>query len=110
FPYNSFISFLPGFFNFQNTLYFSGNDAASGFELWKTDGTAGGTVLVKDINPGIDGLGNPNSSFPEIFLAAKNSSEFFFAATTDLNGKELWQSNGTGGSGTSLLYDVTGDA
>src|SRR5258706_2956785 len=26
-------------------------DGVSGIELWKTDGTAGGTALVKDINP-----------------------------------------------------------
>ena len=33
-------------------LQFTATDGASGFELWKTDGTTAGTVLVKDINPG----------------------------------------------------------
>jgi len=33
-------------------LFFSANDKISGFELWKTDGTEAGTVMVKDINPG----------------------------------------------------------
>ena len=36
------------------TLYFSANDGASGLELWKTDGTMNGTMLVQDIAPGGD--------------------------------------------------------
>src|SRR5688572_28992134 len=33
-------------------LYFAANDGANGVELWKSNGTEAGTVLVKDINPG----------------------------------------------------------
>ncbi len=33
-------------------LYFSGFGANTGRELWRTDGTAAGTTLVKDINAG----------------------------------------------------------
>jgi ELWxxDGT repeat protein len=40
----------------NSTLYFTANDDTpdlpSGHELWKSDGSAAGTVLVKDINPG----------------------------------------------------------
>ncbi|BBH39037.1 hypothetical protein myaer102_15570 [Microcystis viridis NIES-102] len=35
-----------------NTLFFAASDGVNGRELWKSDGTAAGTVLVKDINPG----------------------------------------------------------
>src|SRR5215469_10132308 len=35
-----------------STIYFSADDGVHGSELWKTDGTAAGTVMIKDINPG----------------------------------------------------------
>ena len=36
----------------QGVLYFVADDGISGYELWKSDGTGAGTVLVKDIEPG----------------------------------------------------------
>ena len=44
-------------------LYFQANDGTTGSELWASDGTAGGTTLVKDIYPGADG-NKPNSGEP----------------------------------------------
>jgi ELWxxDGT repeat protein len=41
-----------------NRLYFMADDGVHGTELWTTDGTAGGTVRLTDINPG------SGSSFP----------------------------------------------
>jgi len=38
-----------------STIFFTAIDGINGFELWKTDGTAAGTVMVKDINPGQQG-------------------------------------------------------
>ena len=38
-------------------IYFSAYDSGSGRELWKSDGTAAGTSMVKDINP--NGNSNP---------------------------------------------------
>ena len=35
--------------NVNGTLFFAANDGTHGRELWKSDGTAAGTVLVKDI-------------------------------------------------------------
>ncbi len=37
------------------TTYFSASNSQNGNELWKTDGTSAGTVLVRDIRPGPSG-------------------------------------------------------
>src|SRR5437868_1840622 len=41
--------------NVNGTPFFSANNGSHGFELWKSDGTSAGTLLVKDIFPGIGG-------------------------------------------------------
>lgn len=56
-------------------IYFQGFDAQHGHELWKTDGTSGGTELVEDINSGT------GSSWPEDLVASGN--ELFFQAEPD---------------------------
>src|SRR5436189_4586426 len=71
----------------DNFGYFSGGYGANDYELWKTDGTQAGTVLVKDINPGISG------SHPD-HLTEVNGT-LFFTADDGTNGTELWKSNGT---------------
>ena len=47
------------FVEFEGKLVFIAEDATSGTELWISDGTAGGTTLLADINPGPSGS-NPN--------------------------------------------------
>jgi ELWxxDGT repeat protein len=79
-----------------DTLYFIANDGTSGFELWKTDGSAAGTVLVKDIIPG------PVSATPENL--ANVDGVLYFSANDGLVGQELWKSDGTE-AGTVLVKD-----
>lgn len=82
-------------------LYFEARDDASsqGRELWRTDGTAAGTVLVKDINTTSGYAG----SYPERFVNVGGT--LFFTADDGVNGRELWRSNGTG-PGTVLAHDA----
>ena len=83
--------------NVNGTLFFTANDGTTGDELWKSDGTAAGTVLVKDINPGTGG------SSP-VYLTNVNGT-LFFAANDGTHGIELWKSDGTA-AGTVLVKDI----
>jgi ELWxxDGT repeat protein len=80
----------------DGTLYFSANDGVHGGELWKTDGTTAGTVLVKDINPG------PYGSYPTYFNEVKG--RVLFRADGG-HGAELWKTDGTA-AGTKLVKDL----
>ena len=87
----------------NDRLYFTANDGVNGEELWVSDGTTGGTTLVKDINPGSNADGIGYSSFPYDLTAF--GDRLYFAAEDGENGKELWVSDGTTG-GTTLVKDI----
>src|SRR5690349_1170895 len=53
-------SFPTEFETIGSTTYFAASDSSHGAELWKTNGTAAGTVLVRDINPGFGGSAPAN--------------------------------------------------
>jgi len=77
-------------------LFFTASDA-HGSELWVTDGSAAGTRMVRDIQPG-----GP-SSRPGGLTAA--GDRVFFAADDGVSGQELWVSDGTE-EGTRLVWDL----
>ena len=80
-----------------STAYFSANDGTHGQELWKTDGTAAGTVMVADINPGSAGSSPAN-------LTNVNGA-LYFAANDGAHGTELWKTDGTA-TGTVMVADI----
>jgi ELWxxDGT repeat protein len=90
-----------GFVPVGDTMYFmgdAGNDGdASGFELWKSDGTPAGTAVVTDLNPG------PARSMQGDLV--KIGPELFFNATDGNSGVEVWKSDGTA-AGTALVKDI----
>jgi ELWxxDGT repeat protein len=94
-PFSSDPSFLTAV---GNTLYFVADNGINGRELWKSDGTEAGTVLVKDINAG-------TSSSPSNLTAVGNT--LYFTANDNINGIELWSSDGTA-AGTVLIQASQG--
>lgn len=80
----------------NGTLFFTANDGTNGVEIWKSDGTEAGTVLVKNINP------SGNSS-PVLFTNVNGT--LFFGATDGVTGTELWKSDGSS-AGTGLVKDI----
>ena len=89
--------------NVGGVLYFVANDGTHGFELWKSDGTADGTVLVTDLWPG------PNDSNPTSLLDVDGA--LYFVANDGETGTELRKTDGTA-AGTVLVKDINpaGDA
>jgi ELWxxDGT repeat protein len=82
---------------FNNRAYIVVDDGVHGEELWSTDGTNAGTVLVRDINPGPAGS--------RIFNLTIVGGSLFFSADDGVHGWELWRSNGTP-QGTVLIKDI----
>jgi len=85
-----------------NTTYFFATLPDTGTELWKTDGTAAGTLLVSDICPGqcsgVEqdyGYGIPVGN--RLLFAANDGHQ---------TGYRLWTTDGTA-SGTMMLSDRT---
>lgn len=97
-PYNfSFTSTNSQFAVLNNISYFSADDGIHGGELWRSDGTATGTYLVKDINPG--------TASSNVFDIIAANGKIYFDASTAAEGQEIWVSDGTE-TGTKLLKDI----
>jgi ELWxxDGT repeat protein len=86
-----------------SVLLFVANDGTHGNEIWRTDGTAAGTMIVKDINSG------PASSIANYQFYNKppveNNGVLYFAATDGTPGQEIWQTDGTAAD-TSMVADI----
>jgi ELWxxDGT repeat protein len=79
------------------SVYFRYDDGIHGSEFWKSDGTAAGTAMVKDINPG-PGNSDPNEMFAVFGM-------LYFCANDGEHGWELWKSDGTE-DGTVMIMDI----
>lgn len=96
-PNLSYLNTQPSlFYEVNGTFYFVFGSGSLGKELWKTDGTQAGTMLVKNISPG--------SSSTSFSYFRKVGNKLFFVATTD-SGAELWVTDGTE-AGTYQVKDI----
>jgi len=103
--------------NVNGILYFSASTEETtnpavkyGREICRSDGTPGGTYLIKDLNPGI------NSSNPASIANVDGIA--YFIANGDGSGREIWYTDGTSdntkryhdtnpGSGDGYTYTTT---
>lgn len=69
-----------------NIAFFAADDGINGVELWRSDGTAAGTTIARNIAPGAAGS-SPGQ------LTNVNGT-LFFSANDGVNGIELWRSGG----------------
>ena len=79
-------------------VFFVAYNGISAGDLWKTDGTAAGTVMVKDINPTNNQSGGARN------LTDVNGT-LFFTADNGTDGMALWKSDGTE-AGTVMVKDI----
>jgi len=100
------IADLPYTTNVDGTIFFVATDGDKGShhkELWKTDGTEVGTVMVEDINLVGDGYGGTDGSNPTGLVGFNGN--LYFVANDGVNGAELWRSDGTE-LGTYMVADL----
>ncbi|MFT5164967.1 MAG: ELWxxDGT repeat protein [Saprospiraceae bacterium] len=84
-------------FRIADNFYFVAN-SDFGNELWISDGSANGTMVLKDINP------TPfTGSSPDHFI--EYNGTWYFTADDGTNGNELWKTDGTI-DGTVMVLDI----
>jgi ELWxxDGT repeat protein len=88
---------------FAGRLFFAaaagdaGDAGSHGRELWSSDGTAAGTLLVREVSPG-----PASAAVADLTVVG---DRLYFSAADPVHGAELWQSDGTA-AGTRLAADL----
>ena len=113
-PYDQFEGYMPRFTPVGRTLFFVASDGVSGFELWRSDGSAAGTRMVGDLVPGAAGLFDCVADHSECqprwseLTTAVAGGRLFFTVRRPADGEshdgltDLWRSDGTA-AGTTVV-------
>ena len=91
-----------------DSVIFAGYAPGKGVELFTTDGTAAGTVLVKDLYPGAKSsmpFGTPMEETRITFTPIDDKTYFF---AKDATGVQLWVTDGTSAGTTKLTSGTQG--
>lgn len=83
--------------SFNGQAYFAASTVSEGRELWRSDGTAGGTILIADTNPGMD------SGIASYTGMVEMGGTLYFVGGDNLTGLELRKTDGVN---TSLVMDI----
>lgn len=108
FSLQTFTEFLPGFENktihdvtvVGDEFYFGADQGSNSAQLWRSDGTAAGTVLVKDLFQGSSSSRRAPGGLTDV------NGRLFFVAHDGANTGGLWTSDGTE-AGTFLVASTT---
>jgi ELWxxDGT repeat protein len=91
---------------FNGVLYFQADNRGNGYELWRSNGTAAGTFIVKDIRR--EDLGSGEVLAPVDMGNMITTTEALYFTAIKANGKNaLWRSDGTG-TGTRPYFEFAG--
>lgn len=91
------------FIQVGSLVFFVADDGIHGDELWKTSGSSGSTVMVKDINVGTD------STLIDDMIAYNGKLYFTAYNVTDFK-VNLWVSDGTTAGTTMITINPSGDS
>src|SRR6185295_659257 len=86
---------LEGSLEHDGVRYFIGHDPQHGEEIWRTDGTRGGTYRLIDLCPGTCG--------GEIELLSTVRGTLYFLGSDGEHGREVWGTDGTVGGEKRLI-------
>ncbi|HLP63245.1 T9SS type A sorting domain-containing protein [Flavobacterium sp.] len=102
-PFSNLSSSSPTKFTKVGTdVYFSARDINYGYEVWKTNGSASGTMMVKDIN-----VGNNANFGPDSFTNVDSLLYFTQGLSENPGTTQIWKTNGTE-EGTTAVTTIPG--
>ena len=85
--YPGFTGSMPGYFTAVGDLFFfTANDGIHGYELWRSDGTEAGTVMVKDLRPGMQLTGTVRNAATNAIISGAVVTVGSKTATTSSTG------------------------